>query len=166
MAYRIRRFGPQQRQAVKVKIVNAAECLQAISAVIAKRAYEIYESRGCRQGESLEDWRLAENEILKPLCCGVLDSKEGVMISAFCSSCGAKDIEQIEVCVEPHRLIVVGTRASRLGAGENAKVYRVLPMADEIDPSSVKVTMAQHGALMEIQIRKLQKGSLIGNKAA
>ena len=127
MAYRIGRFGPQQRQAVKVKIVNAAECLPAISAVIAKRAYEIYESRGCRSGRDQEDWRMAENEILQPLCCGVLDSKEGVMISAFCSSCGAKDIEQIEVCVEPHRLIVVGTRASRLGPGKTLKFIEFCP---------------------------------------
>lgn len=166
MTYRMWGSRPQQGQAVKVKIVNPSECLEAISAVIAKRAYEIYESRGCRSGCDQEDWRMAENEILQPLSCGVLESKDGVMVSAFCSSCGAKDIEEIHVCVEPRRLILMGIRNLRPGSVENARVYRVLPLADEIDLSSVKVTMAQHGALLDIQMRKLQKESLTADKAA
>ncbi len=156
----------EKRRPVRARIGNVSECLGAISAAIAKRAYEIYQTRGGRPGNDREDWQLAEKEILQPLSCGVLESKDGVTVSTFCSTCGAKDIEEIEVCVEPHRLILAGTRGIKPGCAETAKFYRVLPLGDEIDPASVNVTMAQHGALLEIQMRKVRKESLPGNKAA
>ncbi len=166
MTYSIGPQRPQEKRLVIVKIVDAAQCLREISAALARRAYEIYRSRGGNAGHELEDWQLAEKEILQPLCCGMLESKDGVTVSAFCSSCGAKDLEEIEVCVEPHRLILVGTRRSPHGSGENIKVYRVLTLEEETDPSSTDVTMAQHGALLEVHIRKLHKQSLTESKAA
>src|SRR5262245_18653153 len=40
---------------------------QGIRARIAQRAYELYEQRGGAPGRDVEDWVLAENEILSPL---------------------------------------------------------------------------------------------------
>lgn len=166
MTYSIGPERPQEKRPVEVKIVDTVQCLKEVSAALAKRAFEIYESRGGNAGHELEDWQLAEKEILQPLCCGLLESKDRVTVSAFCSSCGAKDLEKIEVCVEPHRLILVGTRPLRHGSGENMKDYRVLDLKEEIDPSSTEVMMAQHGALLEVRIRKLRKQSPTEIKAA
>jgi Protein of unknown function (DUF2934) len=40
---------------------------QGIRACISQRAYELYEQRGGDPGRDVEDWLLAENEILSPL---------------------------------------------------------------------------------------------------
>jgi len=152
--------------AVEVKIGNASEALKAIQAAVAKRAYEAFQRRGSRPGSDQEDWRVAEGEVLQPLCCGILESRHNAEVSVHCSELGVKDIEEIEVCVEPHRLILVGKKRSRSGAREEAVVYRVLPSAAELDPSVVKAKLKQRGSLLEIELHKLGSSSLIESLAA
>ena len=117
----------RKEQFAIAKIGNAADCRKGISAAIAKRAYEIYQSQGRRLGRDEENWHLAESEILQPLCCGILQSKDKVIVSLFCTEMGAKDIRDIEAVVEPHRLILVGKKRSDSEPGKDANVYRVLP---------------------------------------
>ncbi|MGB7022466.1 MAG: Hsp20/alpha crystallin family protein [Candidatus Acidiferrales bacterium] len=134
--------------ATNVRIGDATECRKAISDAVAKRAYEIYERSGRQPGCDRKNWSLAENEILKPLSCGVLKSQNGVNVSMCSSSLSAKDIE---VCVEPHRLIVLAHKDSNPTTGD-AAIYRVLPLADEIEPSSVR--LRAHGGVLEIKLGK------------
>lgn len=139
-----------------VKIGNIADCLRGISSAIAKRAYEIYQMRGHLAGRDREDWQLAEKEILRPLCaCGILESKDKAIVSITRSALdGAdKDIEEVEVCAEALRLILNVTKkpTDKLPA---AVVYRVLPLAHESDPSSLKLRLKQNGRVLEIEIRK------------
>jgi hypothetical protein len=47
---------PREGHFVRAKIGNAADCRRAISAAIAKRAYEIYERQGRRRGRDQENW--------------------------------------------------------------------------------------------------------------
>lgn len=145
-----------------VRIGDATECRKAISDAVAKRAYEIYERAGRQPGCDRKNWFLAESEILKPLSCGVLKSKDGVNVSICRSSLSAKDIE---VCVEPHRLIVMGHADSDSIIGA-AATYRVLSLADEIEPSSVK--LRAHGSLLEIKLSKTgaNKKALLAKAAA
>lgn len=137
-----------EAQATDVRIGDAMECRKAISDAVAKRAYEIYERSGRQAGCDRKNWSLAESEILKPLSCGVLKSKDSVNVSICRSSLNAKNIE---VCVEPHRLIVMGHADSDSMIGA-AATYRVLSLADEIEPSSVK--LRAHGSLLEIKLSK------------
>ena len=59
LAYRI--FDP-----VKAKIDPAkAETPSDLTPQIAKRAYELYEQRGRREGQAVQDWGQAEREIRK-----------------------------------------------------------------------------------------------------
>ena len=131
---------------------NVGDYREALSEVIKKRAYEIYQRQGCRPGRDKENWRLAEREILPPLACGILKSKDNVIVSFSESAFGAEEIEKVEVCVEPHRLILVGTR--RLGAHseESTYLYRVLSLKEQFDPSSAK--LRQNGSSLEIEVRK------------
>lgn len=137
-----------EAQATNVRIGNATECRKAISDAVAKRAYEIYERSGRQAGCDRKNWSLAESEILKPLSCGVLKSKDGVNVSLCRSSLSARDIE---VCVEPHRLIVMGHPDSNSTIGPTA-TYQVLSLSDEIEPSSVQ--LRAHGGLLEIKLSK------------
>lgn len=139
---------PGKARASSVKIGNATECSKAISDAVAKRAYEIYERSGCQPGSDRKNWFLAESEIIKPLNCGLLKSKDDVTVSICRSSLNANDID---VCVEPHRLIVMARNGSNSMIGPTA-VYRVLPLADEIEPSSLK--LRAHGRVLEIKLSK------------
>ena len=104
-------------QTTVAKLGNAGDYLQAISSAIKKRAYEIYQRERCRPGRDKENWRLAEREILLPLACGILKSKDKVIVDFSESAFGTEGIEKVEACVEPHRLILVGSR----GLGDNRK---------------------------------------------
>lgn len=139
---------PGKARTPSVKIGNSTECSKAISDAVAKRAYEIYERSGRQPGSDRKNWFLAEREIIKPLNCGLLKSEEGVTVSICRSSLSAKDID---VCAEPHRLIVMARNDSNSMIGPTA-VYRVLPLADEIEPSSLK--LRAHGRLLEIKLSK------------
>lgn len=145
-----------------VRIRDATECRKSISDAVAKRAYEIYERAGRQPGCDRKNWSLAESEILKPLSCGVLKSEDGVNVSICRSSLSERDIE---VCVEPHRLIVMGYADSNSTMGPTA-TYQVLPLADEIEPSTVK--LRAHGGLLEIKLSKAytNKKALLAKAAA
>jgi hypothetical protein len=147
-----KRVMPCKSHPIDVKIGNAVDCRKTISAAIAKRAYEIYQREGLRPGRELENWWLAEAELLQPLCCGALNTKDEVVVSMFCSALGAKDIEGIEAFVEPHRLILMGKKRPGPESAKEPYIYRVLPLTAEFDPSSVK--LRQHGSLLEIEIHK------------
>ena len=53
---------------------------------IARRAYEVYESRGCQEGHDLDDWLKAENEVRsemqRPNVKSVAQSSEQVLPSS------------------------------------------------------------------------------------
>jgi hypothetical protein len=88
------------------------------------------------------------------------------LLTPCCSAVGAKDIREIEAVVEPHRLILVGKKRSDSEPGKDANVYRVLPLKEEFDPSSMK--LRQRGLLLEIEIHKsgMSKASAATKKAA
>ncbi|HLJ40647.1 MAG TPA: DUF2934 domain-containing protein [Candidatus Acidoferrales bacterium] len=152
----------RKARAANVRIGDATECRKAISDAVAKRAYEIYERSGRQAGCDCKNWSLAESEILKPLSCGVLKLEDGVNVSICRSSLSAGDIE---VCVEPHRLIVIPHKDSD-SIIEPAATYRVLSLADEVEPSSVK--LRAHGRLLEIKLSKAgaSKQALLAKAAA
>ena len=158
---------PRERHAVDVKIGNAMEIEKSLSAAIAKRAGEINQVEGSFPACDQENMRLAQYEILEPLCsCGILESKDEATISMFSSALRGKDIDEIEVGVEPHRLILVGRNASTSKSGKDAAIYRELSLVDEFDPSSAKLVSEPHGSLIEIQIHKCGKGEFHEHRAA
>src|ERR1700674_2280080 len=90
---------------LKISAVNPSEQAQRIRDVVACRAYQIYQSRGSRPGQELQDWRRAESEVVKPLCCGFLtqDAKISLNTDASFFQPG-----EIEICIEPRHLAVCG----------------------------------------------------------
>jgi hypothetical protein len=154
---------PNEKREVRVRIGDPRECAKAVSSAIAKEVNEEFRARQCARLEGEEVWQLAETKALQPLCCGILESSDGAVVSTFCSTLGAKDLKEIEVYVEPHRLILAAKNAE--GAGL-ATAYRVLPFADEVDPVSVKAALKQNGALLEVKVRKVGQGPLVQRRAA
>jgi Protein of unknown function (DUF2934) len=140
---------------VHAEIGNAADYREAISAAVKKRAYEVYQRHGSRPGHDQENWQQAEREILVPLTCGILRSEDGYVFALHLGTLAALNLEKIVVCVEPYRLLVVGKERLTAHSGEAAYVYRFHTLKSECDPNSVE--LRQHGALLEIEIRKAGK---------
>jgi HSP20 family protein len=125
--------------------------MQQVYDNLARRAYELFESRGCQHGHDLEDWFRAECELLNPTPVEISDADDQVIVRAVVPGLSDKDIE---VRVAPHRLIITGRREpirdqeKRKTHSETSsyEVVRMLDLSQEIDPDEVTATV-QNGTL-------------------
>jgi hypothetical protein len=131
-----------------VKIGNREECWKTLAALIQKRACAIYQRRAETADEGAELWKLAESQIERPLCCGILKLTGGWLVSLNAGELGTTDVE---VCAEPHRLVLLGRNPTIAGTGITDPVVRVLSLPDEIDPASMK--LRQVGPILDIELR-------------
>jgi HSP20 family molecular chaperone IbpA len=91
--------------------------------VLARRAYEIFESKGRPAGRDLEDWLRAEMELLHPARIEISGTPRGLSVRAEVA--GFRPSE-LHVCVEPRRVTIVGERrpAEKRAAGKAIYVER------------------------------------------
>ena len=101
--------------------------------MIARRAFDIFESRGRSPGHELEDWFSAESELLCPVSVSVAESDGDYIVRAEVPGFGVKDIA---VIVEPLCLAISGKRATNEDE-ENRKMIRCESPADRIFGSSI-----------------------------
>ncbi len=151
---RLQTMGTSEQRAGGVRpalitTIKPDACRKEISDALRERAYEIYRRRGKRAGNAHEDWQLAEKDLLEPLCCGILSSKDGIVISLHQSDL---PVSEIEVCAEPRRLVVIQKTHSGDDPEEIKRTFRVLPLGVEVDPASVAVR--PHGRFLDIEVRK------------
>lgn len=137
------------------------ERAQEISNLIARRAYELFESSGFADGHDHENWLRAESEILLPAPVDITETENELIVRADVPGFSESDVE---VRVEPKRLCIVGKRQQASERTEGKTIYserrfsqllRVLDLPEQVDPSSVRavlgdgvleVTMARIGA--------------------
>ncbi|MGA7565535.1 MAG: Hsp20 family protein [Terriglobales bacterium] len=145
--------------------------LQQVYDTLARRAYELFESRGRQDGQDLEDWFRAESELLNAMPVKITEADDQVIVRAEVPGLSDQDIE---VRVAPHRLIITGKREQirdhekRKTHSETSscEVVRMLDLSEEIDPDEVTATV-QNGTL-EVVLPKAHPGKNIpdGVKAA
>ena len=130
-----------------------------------RRAYELFEARGRQNGRDLEDWFHAESELLGPMPVEISDADGELIVRADLPGFREKDIE---VRVEPHRLIITGRREHVHDQQERKTIYcdrksdevfRLVGLSDEIDPNKVKAIL-QDGTL-EVELPKAHPGRKI-----
>jgi DUF2934 family protein len=145
---------------VRVTIMNADEQTRRVQEAVARRAYEIFESRGSASWHELEDWRQAEAELVHPQCSGqmTLDGALWVGTDAAIFEEGT-----IEIWVAPRQLTICGKPSvdkmdahrkhigSHLG-GE--MIFHALDLPVDVDPSHVAAKF--NGPFLEILLRKAQ----------
>ena len=129
-----------------VKPESHVDKLKQIQEAIARRAYELFESRGCEHGHDFGDWLRAETEILRPVPIKISEAEDKLTLQAEMP--GFKP-EEIEVSAEPRRLIIIGT-TSQSAQQETENVFsreiltedfiRSIDLPVEIDPSKVRAT--------------------------
>ena len=132
---------------------------QEINDLIARRAYELFESSGFTHGHADEDWLLAESEILLQAPVDVTETETGFTIHADVPGFREKDLE---VRAAPRSLCITGKRQEASDQKEGTTIYserrskhifRVLQLPAEIDPDTVNATVSD--GLVEIKLVKV-----------
>ena len=93
---------------LKPIFVEAKELLQEVENVqqaISNRAYEFFEKRDKKVGSELQDWFLAESQVLRHLPVEIEETDKGFIVTAQVSGFNPEDIK---ISVEPHRIIISG----------------------------------------------------------
>jgi PAS domain S-box-containing protein len=145
---------------LKVVALSAREQTRKIQEVIARRAYEIFVSRGAECGNELKDWREAENELIKPLCCGLMSVGENLWVEVDPAVFEPGSIEylggspQLTICGKPHTSDTNTHKRQAVANRSLEMIFRVIDLPLEIDPSGV--TAKFRGASLEILLRKVQ----------
>jgi HSP20 family molecular chaperone IbpA len=134
-----------------VKLVPAdllARRRDEIDRMIAQRAYELFEGRGCTHGNDVPDWLKAEDEIVHSCRHDLRESKEAITLRAEMPSSYPAD--QLLISVEPWRLIVSGEREVDVSYWDGARtrterrpqrIFRAHDLPVEVNPSTSTVTL-------------------------
>ncbi len=147
-------------QGVKVRIGSAEDCWKTLAALIAKRVSSIYNRRTEIQEEGTEAWQLAQAQIERPLPCGMLKLTGGWLISFNSAELGTSEIE---LCVEPRRLVLLG-RSFVGGSGAKDTIVRVVKLPGEVDPS--RVTFTREGPIIDIELYNAVDSPVTAKRAA
>ena len=152
-----------QKGQVPVKInVGGMETLfdraQEIYRKVAQRAYELFEGRGRLQGFDLDDWLVAERELLHPVSLEVKEYDDHLAVRAEVPDFNEKEIQ---VTLEPHRLVINGKIEKQVEQKEAETLYtsqqlieifHTLELPNEVDPA--KATATLKNGILDIQLPK------------
>ncbi len=122
--------------------------IQEIQLAIARRAYELFESRNHEHGHDWEDWFQAETELLRPVSIAISETPDRVSIRANVLGFSQNDLK---VAVEPKRIAIMGRKSFDQGSTPPADFYpdqilRSIDLSAEVDPRGVVVEL-QSGVL-------------------
>jgi HSP20 family molecular chaperone IbpA len=134
------------------------ERLRTVSDIIAHRAFQIFESRGCGHGHDWDDWYQAESAVLQAVNHEVSDSGDAFLAVVDINSYRPQNLR---LSAEPHRLRIVGCPApAPNGSGTPDNITpRPRPFLlgyqfpAPIDPA--KVSAQIRGDLLEVRLPKL-----------
>ena len=106
----------------------------------ARRAYEIFESRGRTHGNDQQDWFEAQAELFAPLAGELSEGDYSVEWKTDVDGFHATDLE---VHVDPRRLVILGRRIAK-GTAEHSEpairqnhqkeIYQTIELPVEVDP--------------------------------
>ena len=107
---------------------------QIIQSTVARRAYQIFEKRGCKHGFDLEDWMSAEKELLR-------DDFDGNTSEFHFLLEGPQDPEVTTILsVTTRSLVVFRIHTPLVSKADNrTDVLSVHVLPEEIDPTQVDV---------------------------
>lgn len=132
--------------------------------LIGRRAYEIFERRGCVHGSDIADWLWAESELLYP-CRHELKELPGTVVLKA-EMPGSFAGAEIEFSVEPRRVIVsgegkvegiYGNPEGACSGTMPARIFRIHELPADVDPS--RATAALQGNILEIVMPKVAKAA-------
>lgn len=122
--------------------------MQQVQLAIARRAYELFEQRGCEHGHAWEDWFRAESELLRPV--SVVTSESDDRISVRANVFGFEE-KELSVAVEPRRVAILGKKQVSVTESEGGKIeyidwdpdliMKLVTLAADVMPESARVEL-------------------------
>jgi HSP20 family protein len=139
-------------------IEGSLERMEHLNEAISRRAFELYEKEGRVDGQDLRHWLEAEREILHPVHMKLEHADGEFVVLAELPGFMANDIE---VSVEPRRVIITGKRESKVEDKQGDAVY-VEQCSDEIfrtmdlpaEVNVLKVTAMLKDGVLTVQLPK------------
>ena len=120
--------------------------MNEINSSIARRAFELFESRNREPGHEVEDWFRAESELLRPVPVDITKSDDQLMVRAEVPGYTPTDIQ---VGVEARRLLI-SSQSEQTAEPEQGEtlyserranqIFRALELPVTIDPDKIKAT--------------------------
>ena len=145
---------------LKIIATDEKQLVTLVNDSIARRAFQIFEARNSRPGHEVDDWFHAAYEIVKPLDCGLLASDDEISVTADLSV--FEEGGEVELFVEPHRILLRGREAAHPGgtlpdhdgsATPGKVVLRSLALGSVIDPAGATVSF--NGCALQISLPKV-----------
>jgi HSP20 family molecular chaperone IbpA len=163
-----------ERDELTITRKPAETFLQTISDIqgrIARRAYELFTSKGFTDGHDLQDWLSAESELLGKTPIELSDNEKEFTITAGMPGFSDKDVD---IRVEPRRVFITAKREEKSEDKKKGKtfysersneVFRAVDLPAEVDPDKVHATLSK-GELEITLPKKEPKKVLVAAKAA
>lgn len=119
--------------------------IQQIQLAIARRAYELFETRNREHGHDWEDWFQAESELLRPVSIAISETADRFSVRANVLPYAENELK---VSVEPRRLTIVGNKGAAVEESIEypEQLLRLVELPADIDPASSFVEL-QSGVL-------------------
>jgi HSP20 family molecular chaperone IbpA len=136
------------------------EMQQVQLAMIARRAYELFETRGCEHGHDWEDWLRAESELLQPVSVSMSESTDRISIRA---DVVGFDETELKVSVEPHRVTILGQKEMKAEGIEQTsshphQILKVVDLATQVTPERAVVEL--QGGVLEFELPTAAKNEV------
>jgi HSP20 family molecular chaperone IbpA len=143
---------------------NLQAKVQKLQLAIACRAHELFTARGQEHGHDLDDWLQAESELLCPVSVAMSQSSDDVKLRA---NVAGFDQSEIEVSVEPGRVMILGqkarsTKETELGTTEQScshpdQILQVIDLATEVAPERAIVELSTGELTCELPVASKNK---------
>jgi HSP20 family molecular chaperone IbpA len=133
------------------------EQVSALSESIARRAFEIFQSRERTEGGDLDDWFRAEAELFHTAHVHLYESDDALAVSAEVPGFAA---EELWISLEPSRLTITGKRTTNHKSMRRVlycdacadRIFRSMALPMEVDPK--KATAALRNGVLELALPK------------
>jgi HSP20 family protein len=131
------------------KMESVTERINRLYDAIARRAYELFEQEGRANGNDVRHWLQAEGEFLSPVSLNLEENAGDIVVRASVPGFNANELE---VNVEPRRLIITGKHESKnetkeagsqLTEESSEEIVRTLDLPCEVDAAKVSATLKE-----------------------
>jgi HSP20 family protein len=146
------------------------EQMQQTFDVIARRAFEIFDTGGRIYGRDLENWFRAESEFVHPIHIEMAETDEELTVRAEVPGFTANELE---VSVQPRQLTISGKREKEEEKKGKKTIYRercsdqilrVIDLPTEVDRERVNATL--NNGVLELVLQKAAPAKKVAVKSA
>ncbi len=133
--------------------------MQQVELAIARRAYELFEARGCEHGHDWEDWFRAKSELLRPVSVTISESEDRITV---CANVPGFEANELKVSIEPRRVTILGEKGlspTRTAAGKTEPIAgysdQILQVIDlPTDVTAENAVVEWQGGLLKFELPK------------